>query len=188
MNITQMKKIVLSYIDEYSVDGVLTPDGDNQDYLLRMKVFANDAQMEISNLIGIDASQTSTLSNYVPENGLYKISLPSDFRRFKGLTLNGDDVYGFTIENGKVLIPTGYEGSIELFYFKNPTQLTSETPDTYEFEVDIYTHSLIPLYVGGMVIAGENLTLSDRLLNMYYGRLGGLRKETRDIVSEITVI
>jgi hypothetical protein len=188
MNITQMKKIVLSYIDEYSVDGVLTPDGDNQDYLLRMKVFANDAQMEISNLIGIDAAQTFILSNYTSEFGYYRIPLPSDFKRFKGFTLNGEEVIGYAVENGKILIPEGQEGTLELFYFKNPTEITNDTPDTYEFEVDFYTHSLIPLYVGGMVTSGENLTLSDRLLNMYYGRLGGLRKESRDIISEIPVI
>jgi hypothetical protein len=188
MNIGQMKKIVLSYMDEYSVDGVLTPDGDNKDYLLRMNAFANDAQVEISNLIGIDASQTFNISRFTPEYGHYRIPLPSDFRRIKGITLNGDDLIGFTVENGKILIPIGYEGTLELFYYKNPVEITNATPDTYEFEVDLYAHSLIPLYVGGMVTARETPTLADRLLNMYYGRLGGLRKESRDIISEITVI
>lgn len=188
MNLGQLKKAALVYIDEYSTDGVLTPDGDNMDYLLKIPFFANDVQEEISKFIPIDASKTFELTSYTPSNGYYKIPLPSDYKRLKGLRLDDDVLYGYAIENNNILISADYSGTLELLYYKNPTFIDSDTPDTYEFEVDSYTHSLIPIYVAGMLATDSTDGKSERLLNLYYGKLGNLRKQDHDSISEITVI
>ena len=55
MQLGEAKKKALSLMAEYSVDGVLTPDGDNADYLNRMNRFADTAQKEIAQVKKIHA-------------------------------------------------------------------------------------------------------------------------------------
>lgn len=38
-----------------------------------------------------------------------------------------------------------YEGSFRIYYYKLPTQITKNTPETFEFELPLVAHNLIPL-------------------------------------------
>lgn len=38
-----------------------------------------------------------------------------------------------------------YEGSFRIYYFKLPTQITQSTPDSFEIELPLVAHNLIPL-------------------------------------------
>ena len=38
-----------------------------------------------------------------------------------------------------------YEGSFRIYYYKLPTQITSSTPNSFEFELPLVAHNLIPL-------------------------------------------
>lgn len=173
MNLGEAKKKALSLMAEYSVDGTAIPDGENADYLNRMNRFANDAQMEISNKVGIEATYTfSQISSNV--GGYNKYPLPVDFRELLYMNRQDERYTDYRIENSKILVPTTYSGEFELFYYKNPTELTLETPDSYEFEILKHAHSLIPYFVGGMAIQDENPTLADRLLNLYFSKLESL--------------
>lgn len=179
MQLGEAKKKALSLMAEYSVDGVPIPDGENADYLNRMNRFANDAQMEISDKIGIEAVFTfeQTGSN---EQGYNKYTLPSDYKELRYMNRNDERFSDFRIENRKVLVKKLFEGAFELSYLKNPQELSSSTQDAYEFEVDLHAQHLIPYFMGGMALTDENPTLSDKLLNLYYSKLASLTKRHDD--------
>lgn len=179
MNLGEAKKKALSLMAEYSTDGVLIPDGENADYLLRMNRFASDAQMEISEKVGINTSYTFTQIGSSAD-GYNKYPVTADFKEHRYIELNGKDFTNYRLRNKELLIPKSYDGTFEWFYYKNPTELTPNTPDTYEFEVDKNVQYLIPYFMGGMAIQDENVLLADRLLNMYYGRLAEISKKSED--------
>lgn len=188
LNLSELKSKVLIYIDEYSVDGVKTSDGENADYLLKINSMANDCQKEIANKIGIEASVVFDLSTYSSDTTYLKIDLPTDFKELMFVNLDDEPFFDFRIQNSKLIIDKTYTGSLEVFYDKYPTFIDENTADTYEFEIDQHAQSLIPLYVGGMVISNENAAQSDKLLNIYYSDLSGLKKKSHDYVSEIKVM
>lgn len=184
MNLGEAKKRALSLMAEYSINGVITPGVDNADYLIRMNGFAHDAQMEISEKVGIGASEIYT---QVAESGEgYNIySLPPDFKQLRNV-YHRDRVFSdFRIQNNNLLLNKSLSGNFELIYFKNPTEINSDTPDSYEFEVDKHTHHLIPYFVGGMAIHDENPSMADRLINMYFNRLNGTQKKLEDYPMDI---
>jgi len=179
MNLLEAKRKALSLMAEYSVDGVPIPDGENADYLNRMNRFANDVQMEISDKLGIESA---FLINQIGINqeGYFKYDLPVDFKEHRFMNMNDERFYDYRIENRKILIKKGLTGEFEFFYFKNPTEITSGTEDTYEFEVEAHSQHLIPYFIGGMAITDENPSMADRLLNMYYSKLLSITKRNDD--------
>lgn len=164
---------------EYSVDGVPIPDGENADYLNRMNRFANDAQMEISDKIGIEAVYAFEQAGSM-EEGYNKYPLPADYKELRYMNRNDERFTDFRIENRKVLVKKAYSGSFEASYTKNPQELSTDTQDNYVFEVDLHAQHLIPYFMGGMAITDENATLSDKLLNLYYSKLAALEKRHDD--------
>jgi hypothetical protein len=184
-----VKRKALAYIDEYSTDGVPIPEGENADYLKRMNDFAHDAQVEISDKIGITTFKTYDLSTYVNEGNYIKISVPTDFKEHRYLLLNDEDFYDYQIRNGQIMIPKELSGMIEHVYYKHPTLIDITTVDSYEFEIDPHAQTLIAFYVGGMVASAETakMPIADKLLNIYYSRLNTISKKNDDYVNEISI-
>ncbi len=179
MNLGEVKKKALSLMAEYSIDGVEISAAENADYLNRMNRFASDAQMEISDKVGIESSylfvQTGT-----SEEGYNKYTLPIDFKEHLHMNLDDERFNNYRLENKNILVKKSVTGSFEFFYFKNPQELTLDTPDSYELEVDVHTQNLIPYFVGGMSLHDENPAVADRLLNMYFGKLNTVSKRYDD--------
>lgn len=175
MNLAEAKTKALSLMSEYSIDGVLVPADENVDYTNRMNRFASDAQFEIADKLPIESSYVIEQTADTTE-GYNKHVLPDDLKQFKYINRNDEYFSDYRIENGKILIRKSYEGTFEVFYDKNPTELTDATLDTYEFEIPKHAHSLIPYYLGGMALSAENPVLSDKLLNMFYSRLSTIAK------------
>jgi hypothetical protein len=184
MNLGQAKKKALSLMLEYSNDGIVISDGENADYLAGMNGFAHDAQMEISKRVSVEASYIyNQVSSLLP--GFQKYELPQNFKILKLLTLNDVNFYDFSIRNKKVWIPNVYNGQLELFYEKHPSEINNTTLDSYEFEIDQHTHHLIPYYLGGMALAEEKDDVSSKLLNIYYQMLSNLEDYKKAIPSTI---
>jgi hypothetical protein len=173
MNLAEAKQKALTLMREYSVDGTLIPADENADYTNSMNRFANDAQMEISNKLPIEASflfdQIGT-----NEEGYNKFDLPNDCKQVLYLNLNDERFFHYRIENGKILVNKQMNGTLELFYHKFPSELDDKTSDDYEFEVPKHAHNLLPYYLGSMAMATENIALSDKLLNMFYNKLNAI--------------
>lgn len=184
MLLSEMKKKALSLMAEYSIDSVPISAAENGDYLNRMNVFANDAQMEISDKVGIEASYlfTQVATN---EEGYNKYGLPVDFKEHRHMNVDDEPFLNYRLENKNILVKKSITGSFEFFYYKNPQELTTDTLDTYEFELDKHTQNLIPYFVGSMCLHDENPAIADRLLNMYYGKLAAVAKKYDDFPNSI---
>lgn len=288
MNLGEAKDKALSFMAEYSTDGVLTPDGDNADYLLRMNRFADFAQKEVATVKKIPATfmftqkpipnqlpllyamevkqklkedlietATGSRSYYFEVDNIATIHIEElingnweklvsinhnekgRFKAYKGLisplrpnnqirmrftgpyvyaTRNralyeytfptADDIPSYTryveyevpsdfYQLKKVMLatdPLAYNsvndffwkdkrtlkvnyfmfGEWEVHYYRYPQTITVDTPDTYEFEVDIEAQELIPLYVAGKSIMDENQGLGIQLMNEFQIRLAAL--------------
>lgn len=184
MNLGEAKIKAIKHINEYSTNGSVTSAGQNADYTNRFAVHANDAQMEIADKIGIEASYTfsQTASS---EEGYEKYPLPDDFKEFLRLNRSDEPFTAFRIENKNILLRKAVEGDFELLYYKNPAEIKDDTPDDHTFEIDAQYHSLIPYYMGGMAVIDESPALSDKLLNLYYSRLSNAQKKQEDYPTTI---
>lgn len=184
MNLAEAKKRALSLMAEFSLDGVVIPDGENADYLNRMSRYASDAQTEISDKISVEASFVFEQQGS-NEQGFNKHPLPKDVKEIKYMMLNDYPFSAFTVRNRQIWVNKSVSGTLELFYDKIPTLLDSSTPDTYEFELDEHVQHLIPYYLGGMALLDESPAISDKLLNLYYSKLQALSKREMDYPSYI---
>jgi hypothetical protein len=193
MNLGDAKNVALKLIDEYSLRGVIQSSGTNADYALRMNAFADLAQKEISDKVGIGATYTITQTQTpdLIENGNYKYLLPSDMKDYRYCTVSDYRYYDYNIRDGYFIVGSNAPQNYTLHYFRYPTTITDNTPNNYVFEVDGFTHEIIPFYIGGMLLtsASEDTGLSGKLLNMYYSKLSSLYnrenafpKRTRDTV------
>ena len=187
MNLGEAKKRALSLMAEYSIDGTIVPDAENADYLNRMNRFANDAQMEISDKVGIELS-TFYSQIGTSEEGYTRYDLPTNYKELRKVMYNDKVFTNFRIVSKKILFEKSLNGTFELIYSAVPMELTAETPDSYEFEVDKHVHYIIPYYLGGMAIHDENPQIADRLLNIYFSRLNNVEKTEQDYPYAVEII
>jgi hypothetical protein len=129
--------------------------------------------MEISEKLPIETSYTFDQTG-TNEDGYNKYSFPDDCKQFLYINKDDERFSHYRVENRKILLKKQFGGTFEVFYEKYPTELDATTSDDYEFEVDKHAHSVIPYYLGAMAIAVENISLSDKLLNMFYSKLAAL--------------
>jgi hypothetical protein len=184
MNLGEAKKRALSLIAEYSVDGAIISDSENADYLNRMNRFASDAQMEISDKVGIETSYTivQTASN---DSGYNKYALPDDFKQHLYVNLNDLLFTDYRIQNHQLVISKVYEGTFELFYFKNPAELDPDTDDNYEFELERHAQAPIPYYMGAMAVQDEKPSIADRLFSIYQTKVMNLNQKNVDLPNQV---
>lgn len=76
-------------------------------------------------------------------------------------------------------------GSFDIHYWKNPTTITDETPDTYQFEVSEKAQAAIPWFMGGYAIYPTNQNLGDRLIQQYYALVSNLDTPKTNTSSEV---
>jgi hypothetical protein len=179
MKLGEAKKRAIQLIEEYSVRGTITSDAKNADYLLRMNNLADYAQNEISDRVGIDASFSidANTAKIAEENYHYKYALPDDFKDMRHVLYRDIPFYEYRIENRQLWVTRWLEPNYTVYYYKYPTAIDDTTSDDYEFEIDPYAQTMIPYYLGGMVIADEeNVGLSNKLLNIFYERLAQAHK------------
>lgn len=53
--------------------------------------------------------------------------------------------YEIEMDHTLVMKADDYKGSFRVYYYKEPTKVTPETPDTFQFEIPLAVHHLIPL-------------------------------------------
>lgn len=182
MNLGQAKTRAIQLINEYSNNGALISDTKNADYRLRFNNLADYVQNEISDRAGIDATYTIDSSTTVTSNAnnYNKYDLPANYKEHRFVRLNDENYTQYRIEIRQFWVPDDLPGTdtLTLGYFKYPTSIDDDTADSFEFELDAYTHTMIPYYLAGMVLADENAEISNKLLNIYYERLGQTYKRS----------
>lgn len=178
MNLGEAKIKAIQLIEEYSVRGTLTSTAKNADFLLRMNDLADYVQNEISDRVGIEAQMRLDETTAITATSQYynKYALPDDLKDFRHVLLRDMPFNEFRVEDREIWIMNGITPSFAIYYNRYPNQIDKDTPDDYEFEVERYTHTMIPYYLGGMVIADEQSEISNKLLNIFYERLNQASK------------
>lgn len=117
--------------------------------------------------------------------------MPADFMELNKIVQQTDprnykEMVAYHWEGKRTFVINYYEtGSIDIHYYRYPTTITAQTPDTYEFEVDIDAQEAIPFFMGAHAILDENQTLAIQLLNEYQVKMS--RLYTRDDLGITTI-
>lgn len=173
MTLKDMKKKTLSLIEEI----VDNPDGP------QIESLTNDPDIEaklnyVINQIQYELSRIKKLPAYIElevENGDL-----IDFDAIK--TETGNDVYQYNIARGidyvlkadGTIIKCLEDGLLELEYYKYPTRITKDTPDTYEFELSDDVLEIMPYGVAADVLKSD---VSNAYGNVYANRYENMKQE-----------
>jgi hypothetical protein len=129
----------------------------------------------------------------VPEASPYiKYEMPDDFMELNKVILLSDprsysQLAEYFWENKKTFVANAFKiGSYQIHYYRYPTTITKDTPDTYEFEVDIEAQEAIPFYIAGQCLMDENAQVAIQRLNEYQMRLSKLSNQTQLNVTTIS--
>jgi hypothetical protein len=167
---------------------IITDVTKNADYLLRMNDTANDAHKEIADKLPI--KDNYDIMQVADGTGHNTYALPTYLKELRYISLLKDTgeyiqkFYDYIKQDNKIKIPKQYGGTFTVYYYKKPTEITKDTSDDFEFEVD--EPEAIPYYMAGMVKADEiDPNLSNKMLNMYYDKLGKLKRNDDDYPQQI---
>ena len=143
MTLEEMKIKVYSVIEEYSEDAEdLTED---EDLAIKMNSCINTILNEMSRFKKINAY--TTLSVEEGDNLTFK-EIIDDMYQLN--LIRGVDYE--TIQDRVIFNETG---TAEVYYYKYPEQITNETEDSYEFELDIDALEIMPYGIAGLLLASD---------------------------------
>lgn len=173
MKLSDVKSMALKLVNLYSEDGVQISTQDNADFLNKMNQYINAAQMELCRVAKIPATTAITLTKAAAgAEAIIKKTLPADFMDIHNVKLGLKPFKYFKIDNMKNLyISNEYAGTLDVNYYKYPTEIIDTTADTTELEIDKDAQPLVPYYVASLLCAEDNRDLSMRLLSMYNDKL-----------------
>ena len=184
MRYADIKRAVLSHIDQYSMAGSpIEPTYNNQaDYLNRIPVFINEGLMNIR-------------TSFKPSPIVYPLEGGEDGGRFIVYTLPGDfwalksggvfKVHDGKFEKtnayrlsgrGKSIVPSREKGQYCIEYYRYPVQLPLDGSLTDDFEVDEEPDVLqaATYFAAAQLVIREDEFMYATLYNEYDGRLSRL--------------
>lgn len=109
-----------------------------------------------------------------------RYSMQPDYYKLNKIVAEYDRLQYIEIENFKwegrnvLVLPSTFEGSLKILYFRYPTKITDDTLDSVEFEIDQEAQELIPLYIAQAVIKVENPSISSIIFSEYQNKLANL--------------
>ena len=184
MNVGQIKTNAIMRINEYSNKGIVIGTGQNADYLLRMNGLINEAQMQIARIRKIEVNVN--LEDPEPIGDYLRFPLPMDFMEFKEIQMDGEIYPYCRVEGNRIKLPQEVKNrALELFYYRYPNEITADTPEETELEVDRDAQAIIPYFVGAYVMLGENDSIAIQLLNEYNAKLEMLRFNKKNNLRKI---
>ena len=115
-------------------------------------------------------------SEKIPNFGEYAYyNVPKDFYKAEKITVDGEPTKNYYWENPKLLRLNYYnDGEFLLQYQAYPTTIDGDTPDTYEFEIDIEAQEALPYYVAAYCVVTEDQQYYVNFLSEYRGKLTNL--------------
>jgi len=143
MDLAEMKQKVYSMIEEYNENAdTLT---DDEDLAMKMNSVINQVQNELARYKKIDAyKQMQVIEGQLID-----------------LTDIDANIYQLNVIKGVASEPIGNRvlfnstGTADIYYFKYPTQINSETEDTYKFELDRDALEIMPYGVAGDLLKSD---------------------------------
>lgn len=144
MTLEEMKIKVYSVIEEYSEEADdLTED---EDLALKMNSCINMIMNEMSRFKKINAYKTMTVTKGQNielseiDSSIYQLNL----------------IRGVDYETIGNRVKFNEDGEAEIYYYKEPKQITDETEDSsYKFELDMDALEIMPYGVAGLLLASD---------------------------------
>lgn len=143
MTLEEMKHKVYALIEEYSEDA----DGltEDEDLALKFNGVCNQVQTELTRFkkipkdvsLNVTEGQEMYLKDIDPE--IYQLM------NIRGVS--------FDIMNDKIFFDES--GTANVFYYKHPKQITSETPDTYKFELPTDLLEIMPYGIAADLLKSD---------------------------------
>ena len=162
MTLEEMKQKVYSMIEEYSEDEEnLTAD---EDLATKMNSIINQIQNELARFKKITAYKTMEVKEG------QEITLKEIDADMYQLNI----IKGVDYETVNDFVVFNEEGTAKIFYYKYPTQITSNTPDTYKFELSNDVLEIMPYGVAGDLLKSD---VSSNYGATYYARYREMVKE-----------
>lgn len=156
MTLEENKKMALALIEEYSpTSSYLTDDPDIQ---TNINVLYNLVYFRLSELYGI----VESVELNVPQGQSYvEMSLPSNMSKMKELyavdinNVPQDDKEFYRLGKDKIFIrnPKGYKYQLE--YYKYPSQITEDTADDFELEIELKAQMILPYGVASSILIND---------------------------------
>lgn len=145
MNLKEMKRDILALIEELNPSSeYLTDDPDIQ---AKINSVINQVQMELARMKKIPAY---TVEN-VGAGDFFEMNDLEDFYQLRLIRTSNDVSYD-VIEN-TVIFADDCEATF--FYYKYPKAITSETPDTYKFELSQDALGILPYGVASDLLKSD---------------------------------
>lgn len=143
MTLEEFKTKVYSTIEEYSEDADnLTED---EDLATKMNSCINTIMNEMSRFKKIDAFTTLEVTK---GDNLELSEIAEDIYQ---LNL----IRGLDYETVGNRVKFNETGTAEIYYYKYPVQITNDTEDTYEFELDTEVIEIMVYGVAGLLLASD---------------------------------
>ena len=181
MTYKEAKEQVLKLLNQYTKagDAISALYNNQQDYLVRIPSFINDAMMEIATTarkiptsLNLDALPHMDLGEDV------RIELPSNFYQFKsGDTVKTDD--GRVLHTNQysllgkryIVIPKRELDNVRITYYRYPFLLEENPDDAATLDNAPETHFAVPFYVAAMLVAHDDAFLCSLFMNKYNDKL-----------------
>jgi len=143
MTLEEMKKKVYSLIEEYSDDAAeLTED---EDLAAKINSVINQIQNELTRFKKIPKDVTLSVSE---GQEMYFKDIDKDLYQLMNIRGVSTDIM-----NDKIFF--NETGTANVFYYKYPKQITSETDDNYKFELSTDLLEIMPYGVAGDLLKSD---------------------------------
>ena len=143
MTLEEMKQKVYTLIEEYSEDATdLTED---EDLALKINGVINSIQNELKRFKKIPKDVTLTVSS---GQEMYFKDIDKDLYQLMNIRGVSTDIL-----NDKIFF--NEDGEAKIFYYKYPKQITSETEDSYKFELSTDLLEIMPYGVAGDLLKSD---------------------------------
>ncbi len=153
MTLSQIKELAVKLIDEYSNNSNLT---DDEDIRLKLNGLCNLGQIELSLIKKIKKTYEFSIDEE-SETEYNVIALPENYmeeNRMRYYSSNGS-LLNYYIQDNKLKIHKDCLGNFEFEYFAKPQEITNETDDGYELEIDLEAQQVLPYYVASDILKSD---------------------------------
>ena len=116
--------------------------------------FSGNYYYSVKNVAVFDANfnQSSDIPNY---ERYIEYDLPSDYYHLDNVELKGVEYKDYDIKGKKIRINAYDIGEYVINYFAYPTTITSETEDTFEFELEPVAQMILPWSVASDILKSD---------------------------------
>lgn len=195
MTYGQLKKDVLSLINQYSIAGrVIEPTYNNQaDYLLRIPTFANDAQVLIATTAKpIPAAVKLCDLDSEPIGGAWLYTMPADFFKFRTgaiLDMSHTEPRRIPIEgylmDSQFLLSGADPHKCIAEYYRYPCLLDESPADDARLDNTEDAQRVIPYYVAAHLVMYDDSYTHTALHNEFETRLSRLTSGLSAVIESV---